>query len=340
MSSGLAWFTRSPVKLRTVLPLAIVVPLALAPALAWAAPPHPITARLELKRGPGTEACPDELGLRREVARRSGHDPFTADAPARLVVHVTRRGSHILGALQFYDDKGASGWSKSASVRANDCGTLFAVMGGDIEYEFSLAPPVPAQAPPVVAPPVVAPPPREDPPAPTNPISLRFGLGSALGFGTAPRVALGLTADVGIYWPLTSLPMDGVSLTLGGCWDPPAAAYVPERPNSARVSISRLLVTAAPCAHWWKLYGCAVGVVGQLRGGGDSIAVPTQGNGAYAAAGGRIGVEAPFAPHLGLRFSGEVLGTLTSIDIPVNKRPGWTTPVASGGFGAGIFLFF
>jgi hypothetical protein len=328
------------VKLRTALPLAIVLLVALAPTLAWAAPPHPITARLEFKRGPGTEACPDEAGLRSEVARRSGHDPFTADAPARLVVLVTRKGPHILGSIQFYDDKGAPGWSKAASVRANDCGALFAVMGGDIEYEFSPAPPLPAHAPPVVAPPVVAPPPHEDPPAPTNPISLRFGLGSALGFGTAPRVALGLTADVGIYWPLTSLPFDGVSLTLGGRWDPPAAGQVSGRPDSDRVSTSRLLVTVAPCAHWWKLYGCAVGELGQLRGGGDGIALPTQEAGIYSAAGGRVGVEVPFAPHLGFRVSGEVLGTLTPIAIPVSENPGWTTPHASGGVAAGLFCFF
>jgi hypothetical protein len=299
-----------------------------------------MTARLSYQRGPGTEACPDEAGLRSEVARRAGYDPFTADAPSRLVVLVTRKGPHILGSIQFYDDNGAPGWSKTASVRANDCKALFEVMGGDIEYEFSPAPPLPAHAVPVVAVPVVAPPPHEDPPAPRDPILLRFGLGSALGFGTAPRVALGLTADVGIYWPLTSLPFDGVSLSLGGRWDPPAAGQVPGLPDSDRVSTSRLLVTLAPCAHRWKLYGCAVGEVGQLRGGGDGLALPVQGGRVYVSAGARVGVEVPFAPHLGFRVSGEVLGTVQPIVIPVSQRPGWTTPSASGGLEAGLFLFF
>ena len=253
---------------------------------------------------------------------------------------VTRKGRQIIGALQFYDDKGAPGWSKVLPVRANDCATLIAAMGAEIEYEFASAPTFPAPAPPVVAPPVVAPPTREDPPTPTNPILLRFGLGAALGFGTAPRVALGLSADVGIYWPLTSLPFDGVSLTLGGRWDPPAAGHVPGLPDSDRVSTSRLLATLAPCAHWWKLYGCAVGELGQLRGGGDGIALATREAGIYSAAGGRLGVEVLFAPHLGFRVSGEILGTLTPIAIPIAERPGWMTPPASGGFGTGLFFFF
>jgi hypothetical protein len=277
--------------------------------------------------------------LRIEVARRSGYDPFTADARARLVVTVTRKGRQLIGALQFYDVKGAAGWSKVLPVRANDCGTLLAAMGAEIEYEFSQAPTFPAEAPPVVAPPVDTPPPHEDPPASTKPILLRFGLGAALGFGTAPRVALGVSADIGIYWPLASLPFDGVSLTLGGRWDPPAAGYVPGLREGERVSTSRLLVTLAPCAHWWKLYGCAVGELGQLRGGGDGIALAPQEAGIYSAAGGRLGVEVPFAPHLGFRVSGEILGTLTPIAIPIAERPGWATPHAEGDFEAGLILF-
>ena len=101
-------------KLRTALPLAIVLPVALAPALAWAAPPPSVTARLEYQRGPGAEACAGEASLRIEVARRSGYDPFTADA--RLVVTVTRKGRQLIGALQFYDDKGAPGWLKVLPV--------------------------------------------------------------------------------------------------------------------------------------------------------------------------------------------------------------------------------
>ena len=327
-------------KLRTALPLAIVLPVALAPALAWAAPPPSVTARLEYQRGPGAEACAGEASLRIEVARRSGYDPFTADARARLVVTITRKGRQLTGALQFYDVKGAPGWSKVLPVRANDCGTLLAAMGAEIEYEFSQAPMFPAEAPPVVAVPVVVPPSHEDPPAPAKPILLRFGLGAALGFGTAPRVALGLSADVGIYSPLASLPFDGVSITLGGRWDPPAAGDVPGLRDGERVSTSRLLVTLAPCAHWWKLYGCAVGELGQLRGGGDGIALAVQHVGVYSAVGGRLGVEVPFAPHLRFRISGEILGTVTPIEIPVAKRPGWTTPTASGGFGAGLVFFF
>jgi hypothetical protein len=325
--------------LRTILPLAILGPWTFSSTVALAAPPPHMTARLEYHRGPGTEACEDESGVRHEVARRSGYDPFTADARARVVVKLTRRGGQILGAIQFYDDAGAPGWSRVFPVRANDCATLLGAIGAEVDFQFSphgLPPLAPVVAPIEVIKPTLP----EDPPTPIQPVLFRFGLGAALGFGTAPRVALGVSGDVGIYWPLVSLPFEGVSLTLGGRWDPPAAGQVPGLRESERVGTSRLLVTLAPCAHWWKLYGCALGELGQLRGGGDGVALVVQHAGVYSAVGGRLGVEVPFAPRLGFRISGEILGTVTPIEIPLAERPGWSTPTASGGFGAGLYLFF
>jgi hypothetical protein len=56
--------------------------------------------------------------------------------------------------------------------------------------------------------------------------------------------------------------------------------------------------------------------------------------------GGRAGIEVPFAPHLGFRVSGEVLGTVHPVTFSIDERPAWTTPRASGDVEVGLFLFF
>jgi hypothetical protein len=177
--------------------------------------------------------------------------------------------------------------------------------------------------------------------APIDPYLITVGLGSAVAFGIAPRVAVGLSTDVGIHWKVDASPLEGLSLSLGVRWDPPAAGHVPGAPMDARVSTSRLLGTVVPCGHWWKLFGCAVGELGQLQGGVDNTyPLSAMGTVFYAAAGGRAGIEVPFAPHVGFRGFGEILGTLTPRTFLVNERPAWTTPPVSGGFGAGIFVSF
>jgi hypothetical protein len=110
--------------------------------------------------------------------------------------------------------------------------------------------------------------------------------------------------------------------------------------TGAQVSASRFMATIAPCAHWWSLYGCAVLGVGQLRLASENVAIQTLEWPPYVATGGRLGVEVPFAPRLGFRGFGEVVGTLTSAAVLIDKRPGWTTPRTSGGIGAGLYLFF
>ncbi len=324
-----------PVIQRTALALAIVLLLVSASALASGAGSDHVTARLEYKRGPGTEACPDERGLRLEVARRAGLDPFAPDARARLVATVTRKGPQLIGALQFYDDAGAPGWSKASTVRANDCRTLMEVMGADIEVEFFPSPVIPA--PPSSPPPLPPSMPPPEPPPPPEPISLVIRLGPTLVFGAAPRAEVGLLGDVGFNIPLTALPIDGVSFAMGVRWDPQAAGQVTGQPDAVRLMTSVLLGTAVPCVHRWKLYGCFVAEIGRLWTEGEGIANPGhEGAKLYAATGGRLGVEVPFAPHLRFHFFGELLRTLTRVTIPIDEGPGWTAPPVSGGIGTGL----
>jgi hypothetical protein len=175
---------------------------------------------------------------------------------------------------------------------------------------------------------------------PTDPLVFLFGVGATLGFGIAPRPAVGTAADVGLRWPFDAAPIDGFSLSLGVRWDPPAAAAVPGDATGARVVTSRLLATVAPCGHWWKLYGCALGELGHIGGTGENLVQPLTGGRFYADLGGRLGVEVPFASHLAFRGYGEVLGLLTGATVTINARPAWATPNVSGGIGAGLVIFF
>ena len=107
----------------------------------------------------------------------------------------------------------------------------------------------------------------------SDPLVIVLGLGATLGFGIAPRPAAGMTADVGLHWSFDTAPLDGFSIALGARWDPPAAIDVSESEAGARMSTTRLLATVAPCAHWWKLFGCAVGELGQTQVSGEKVVV-------------------------------------------------------------------
>jgi hypothetical protein len=296
---------------------------------------------LDYDRGTVARQCPEAKMLRGEVAAEIGHDPFTEAGPWQMRVAITRRkNGAFVATADLLDGDGATASSMGEMV-SSDCRSLvLKALAVWISWELT-DPPLPPPSLPAAPPPPLAPPPPPPPKRPTtDPFLVVIGLGSTVGFGAAPRPAAGVTADVGFRWKVDAAPLEGVSLTLGVRWDPPAAAHVPGLRVGEGVGTSRLLATLAPCVHWWKLYGCAVGELGQLRGRGEGVALAPQFANVYSAVGGRLGVEVPFAPHLGFRISGEILGTVTPIEIPVSERPGWSTPTASGGFGAGLYLFF
>lgn len=324
-------------------PLALGAALAavLLAASAGATPrPRGVGVRLEYKLGPRTQQCPDVNELRAEVAAGLGHDPFTEAGPWRLSLVVNKRRDGVyIATTTLFDDKGEAA-SDLTPLTARDCRYLVETMQAArtaallVDLPAPPAPPTPTPPPP---PPVVAPRPSDAPSPRAFRSVVRFGLGTVVGFGAAPRAAVGLTTDVGGYSPVAGLPFDLVSFAVGARWDPPAAGYVL---GGVRVSASRVLATASPCAHVWKFYGCGVLGAGRFWGVAEDIALPMQGgSGNYVVTGGRLGVDLPFAPHLGFRGYGGVLANVTPQAIPIDERPGWITPPASGGLGVGLYLF-
>lgn len=323
---------------RTILPFAVV--LGVSPAFAQPARPLPHRARLTYT---APKACPGEQVLRDLVAGQTSSNVLPSDASARLTVVLSRLGAQYQATAELREPAGRLLWTRPFDAVSSCSGLVqevALVISATLDPRVHVEPAAPhvivesekasadearAQVVPLV---------------PVDPVLFRIGLGSVLAFGAAPRVAVGLAADAGILWPVAWGPVKGVSLAVGGRWDPPAAGHIPWAAADARISTSRLLATVAPCAHWWKLYGCALGELGQVAHHAEGIAVPGGHGDVFAAVGGRAGLEARFAPHLGVRGSGEVLGTLTPVTVLIDARPAWTTPRVSGGVGAALFVFF
>ena len=339
-----SFFVGFPLALGSALAVVLVT------ASAGAAPrPRHVGVRLEYQRGPRAQKCPDELELRGEVAAGLGRDPFREAGPWRLIIIVDkRRDGAYVATTTLFDDKGASA-SELDPIFGRDCPHLVKSMLATRIAALLADPPAPPPPVVVVPPPpppvvVVPPPDAPVPKRPTmDPFLVLIGLGSTIGFGIAPRPAVGVTADVGFHWKVDATPLEGVSLALGVRWDPPASSPpLGGFFGGVRIVTSRVVGTFAPCGHWWKLYGCAVGELGQLRHHyEDRIAYPVGGiHDLYAAIGGRIGIEAPFAPHVGFRGFAEILGTITPVVAYFNNRPVWSTASSTESFGAGLYVFF
>lgn len=294
---------------------------------------------LDYDRGTVARQCPEAKTLRGEVAAEIGHDPFTEAGPWQMRVAITRRkNGAFVATADLLDSDGATASSMGEMV-SPDCRSLvLKALAVWISWELT-DPPLPPPSLPAAPPPPPPPPPPPKRPT-TDPFLVMIGLGSTVGFGAAPRPAAGVTADVGFRWKVDAAPLEGVWLTLGVRWDPPASGPLLQEFNGARIVSSRFVGTVAPCGSWWKIYGCALGELGRFNL--DAEGLPPGGGGShfYAAIGGRIGIEVPFAAHLGFRVSGEVLGTLTRVQLPINKRPAWTAPLASASVGAGLYVFF
>jgi hypothetical protein len=172
----------------------------------------------------------------------------------------------------------------------------------------------------------------------------RFGLGSVLGFGVAPRTVVGLSADAGLRWRAPAWTRaDGISVALGVRWDPSVSGDASNAMASTRVSTTRALGTIAPCLHWWVVSTCALVGVGRLWGSVDNETTAFHQTEAaspfYMATGGRLGVEIPFARHVGLRVSADLLGTWTPVTIAIDERSAWTASRVVGGIEAGLYVF-
>ncbi|WP_437985182.1 hypothetical protein [Sorangium sp. So ce117] len=251
-------------------------------AAARAAPELPRAAmRLEVLRGPGAEACPDEALLRAEVTRGLGADPFQDDAPRVLTVTIAQAGPELTAsmALRESESAGETAWAEGFSTRrgceALLSGAALAIVAQILNAPERASPPSEASPPPEpsappspplpqarrAAPEPVrrtehpkAPTPPEAAPSPSEPLRLEAGVGATLGLGITPGAAAGLTLSFGVRRPAWSIAVEGRGLV-----------SLREEVKDMIISTRALTAAGVGCLRGSHLFGCGVATVGFVR---------------------------------------------------------------------------
>ncbi|HEY4117417.1 MAG TPA: hypothetical protein VGM56_06155 [Byssovorax sp.] len=306
---------------------------------------HP-EATLEVTREAGADACPDQPSLRAAIAARLGRDAFAPrhkprEPGARPPTHVAVRFRAVDGILIAHVElREGLGPIRARDVTSTslDCVELAEAtslaLGIAIDPVGPPPPPAPTREP---APRVIfvpAPLQRIERAAPSPPppkLSLRVAADGLVAFGTAPAPAFGASIEVDARWRSASIGLEGraqASTSLGAA-------------GGGTVASSLLLASLVPCAHVGLARFCGLASLGALQGRGSGVAHPERDTTAFAALGGRVGVEVPL---LHSRFSagvhGDLAATLTRTALDLDQAAAWITPPVSGSFAIGVSARF
>ncbi|XXT17000.1 hypothetical protein WME94_42890 [Sorangium sp. So ce429] len=259
---------------------AIAAAIAAAIGLLWIAEAHAAPAppevlmRLEMTRGPGAEACPDETFLRTEVARRFGADPFQDDAPQVLKVNIAREGPELAASMSLRDSEGETRWADGFGTRSA-CEVLLSGVALAIVVQIMGVPEPAPRAPEPSPPPPQAPPPPQQAQrpapepqrpversqdssrpraAPTERLQLEAGLGAILGLGITPGAAAGMTLSLGVRRSDWSIAVEGRGLVA-----------LAQEVQTVPVGIRAFTAAAVACHRGEYLFGCAVTTAGVVR---------------------------------------------------------------------------
>ena len=307
--------------------------------------------RLDYSRGPGAGRCPAEQAFRDAIGAKVARDLFAASPPptARLVVRLGRRGAGYEGTAELRDAAGAVTWSKVfpplPHPPAATCASLIPALAFGVSIEVdpvdfpSMAPPTP----PVVELPIVTAP-ADKPMVPAHveasPRPFHIGVSPWLDFATAPRLAFGLSTNLGfrVAW---------FSLDLEGRWDPPAASTV----SGAEVRTSRLVGALVPCGHVRDIAGCLLAevdslwatVTGSRINGGtqsESYKMVDERAHIYGTVGGRLSLEVEIAPRLALRPALDLVVPMRRPSLHIAGVSRWEGSDVSGRVGLGLLASF
>lgn len=335
------------------------------PALAQtpAEAPLPRTMRLDYV-GPGR--CPDATHFHdRVILRRPRYeDPFTADAPTRLVVTLWRATWGYRGQWDVIDATGVV-------VRHHELGPVMNCLDlvDGLAFGFVLrfddpddpppseatdATPEPADAVPSKGPVVWAPPPlpHEHFP-PVSPRAPSFTLWDAIGrmdltigLSAYGLMTVGLTANVGPGFGI-GVDVRGEVFSLGvevrGVL--PAVAYAADpydptsnvTPRPGAFDLSQWTGLLVPCGRYKYFVGCAVAQAGGFVLHGDLDDVFRW----AVAFGPRVGLEVPLGERFAVFGFGEALFTPAVAGIYETERNvEWKQSIVSGFFGAGLSVNF
>jgi hypothetical protein len=308
-------------------------------------------AKLTYVRAAGAERCADEGQLREAIAARVGYDLFFPWAPKSVVVEV--RGAKPRGyraVVQIVDDHGLVLGQRSLDSRGDDCADLLRALALAIsiavdDRSLEYVPPPPSD-PPVAADPARPSDPEPEPPAPaptpvlaedatgheTAPPVLSFStwVTPLVTFDSAPGPAVGAEAEAVVTHR-------NVSVGLGIRADAPASVSVPP---GGSVSTWLAAVTLAPCLRGpLGASVCGLGAAGWFAADGH-VASPNRDGELFAAAGGRLGFDAPVGGRFVFVAHADALAALTRFDVKVGAASVFRVPPVSIAVGTGLGVRF
>ena len=243
--------------------------------------------------------------------------------------------------------------SRSLTSHARDCSELAAAAALAIALAIdplaaqrmdaaspapSVAPSSPAQsAAPAsvgVSPPPPSPSPSSSPlalPGPHEHDRLQpfVAVGALVAWGSAPIVAVGVAASVGLRWR-------SLSLSLEGRYDPPV--------SDGTVTVSQLLVGVTACintdeARWGTLGGCVSALAGTVTIP-VNMATPIQNVEPDVLVGGRIIWESPHLGPLSFFARFDAFVSLAPVDVNLEGNLYWSEPWGQLDGAAGLMLRF
>jgi hypothetical protein len=307
-------------------------------------------------------SCADETALRKAVAARFGYDPFFAWARQTVILQIWREGGKFTARVQLVDEQGLASGTREIQSDEQDCTEVFgaAALAISIALDASAAqsvaaPPAavegtpalpPAPTPPAPPPPATSPAPLpfaaspgdtgEDtrpetrPPGPPGPF--RGGVGALAANFVGPNIAPGVSLFGGYRKQAFSLDVE-----IDAAMSLPASQDLPEStPPTGQVASALFAVAVAPCAHYGRAFGCALGEVGWLQAWGWGVDEGGSAGAPVVGLGGRVGVEWPLGPTIFLRAHADVLANLERAVFQLDGQGGWTAPVVGGALGLGV----
>jgi hypothetical protein len=314
----------------------------------WAAPVRAaVTARLFYGRSPDVDGCPNEEGLRREIARRVGYDPIVLMSPNSLAVTITRRGNRLWADVRLVDRNGVLVGMRTLTSGVGECAELsnaIALAAGIaldmIEKSTAAASqaepePPPPTAPPAAAPvaPVPAPPPPPDTAQPTelaprrtpglDEAAVRWEAGAAVAgsFAVLSAASAGFAAFGSVRWVTWEIGIE-------------ARAELSARTSPSSLPAAGLqtwLVAGGPfvCAHAGPWFGCLLASAGLLSAEVSSVPGAHPGRAPYVGLGGRAGVTLPLPGGLELLPSLGVVAQPVELNVTAAQQNLWhASPVA------------
>jgi hypothetical protein len=304
-----------------------------------------VSARLEYVVGAGAESCPGERDLRDAVGLRLGRDPFTPEAPERLIVKLTGSGTTLYADVALYGAAGQGYGGRQLVESSGDCTRLLASVA--LTISLALAPGRSSRAEPLPTTRELRAPapealPRRPAPRPTSPTSTppelpsspwRFEVsaGGGIAAGSAPDAAGGLAMGLAFGKDRWSFGLE-------------ARGYFPDSRDASTggsIAVSLISGAALPCYELaGPFFGCALVALGALRGEGTGVDVPQEDSTLFLGLGMRAGFNVPLFGRFALRVHGDAMWTPLTREMHLADQVVWTTPPGAVGAGGEFVTFF